>query len=300
MKTMSIRRKLAIATWRAPREGNIYGRIALDTEEVQRYLAWVRQTTGEKVTLTAFVGACVARALACTPSLNGRIWLGRYIPHETVSLSFLVALEEGGDLGKAKVERADELGPEGIARELSERARMLQQGKDEAFNKSKGAIRLLPTWLLRPMLRWVGWLGACGGFSIPALGVEPYPFGTAIITSIGMLGIDEGLVPPTPFAHVPLYVCIGAERRVATEWEGELALRSQVVITATIDHRYIDGYQIGALAKLLRELFGNPWAFSGMDGAPAELGAGEGGSAVEGEAPVMEAAMATVTETATA
>jgi pyruvate/2-oxoglutarate dehydrogenase complex dihydrolipoamide acyltransferase (E2) component len=270
MNTMSTRRKLAIATWAPPSEGNIYGRIALDTEEVERYLAWLRESTGERVTLTAFVGACVARALAKTPSLNGRIWLGRYIPHETVAVSFLVALEEGGDLGKAKIERADEKGPLGIARELRERAGALQQGKDEAYNKSKGVIRLLPTWLLRPMLRWVGWLGGCGGFSIPALGVEPYPFGTAIITSIGMLGIDEGLVPPTPFAHVPLYVCVGAQRRVPAEWGGELMLRPQVILTATIDHRFIDGYQIATLAKLLRELFANPWMFSGLEGPPAE------------------------------
>lgn len=272
MKTMSTRRKLAIATWRAPTEGNIYGRIALDTEEVQHYLAWLRETTGRKVTLTAFVGACVARGLAATPSLNGRIWLGRYRPHSTVAVSFLVALEEGGDLGKVKIEQADEKGPEGIADELSERARTLHHGKDESFNRTKGVIRLLPTWLLRPMLRWVGWLGSCGGFSIPALGVERYPFGTAIITSIGMLGIDEGLVPPTPFAHVPVYVCVGAERRVPAEWNGELALRPQVVLTATIDHRFIDGFQLATLAKLLRELFANPWAFSGLEGRPAGLG----------------------------
>lgn len=274
MKAMSTRRKLAIATWGAPREGNIYGRLALDTEEVDRYLAWVRRTSGEKITLTAFVGACVARALAATPSLNGRIWLGRYVPHETVAVSFLVALEEGGDLGKAKIERADEKGPQGIARELRERASALHQGKDAAYNKSKGVIRLLPTWLLRPMLRWVGWLGGCGGFSIPALGVEPYPFGAAIVTSVGMLGIDEGLVPPTPFAHVPLYVCVGAQRRVPAEWNGELVLRPQVVITATIDHRFVDGYQLATLARMVRELFASPWGFAGMERAPEDA-AGE-------------------------
>jgi pyruvate dehydrogenase E2 component (dihydrolipoamide acetyltransferase) len=274
MKAMTTRRKLAIATWGPPTEGNIYGRVALDTEAVERHLAWLHRTTGEKVTLTAFVGACVARALAATPSLNGRIWLGRYIPHRSVAISFLVALEEGGDLGKVKIERADEKGPQGIARELRERASTLHQGKDEAYNKSKGVIALLPTWILRPMLRWVGWLGSCGGLSIPALGVEAFPFGAAIITSIGMLGIDEGLVPPTPFAHVPLYVCVGAQRRVPAEWNGELALRPQVVITATIDHRFVDGYQLATLAKLLRELFANPWVFSGLERAPEEAATG--------------------------
>lgn len=268
---MKTRRKLAIATWGAPREGNIYGRLELDTEQVTRYLAWLRASSGEKVTLTAFVGACVARALAQTPSLNGRIWLGRYRPHETVALSFLVALEDGGDLGKAKIEGADAMDPGAIAAQLRQMATRLHTGKDEAFNKSKGAINLLPTWVLRPMLRFIGWLGSCGGFSIPALGVEPYPFGTAIITSVGMLGIDEGLVPPTPFAHVPLYVCVGAEREVPANWEGELCLRPRLVVTATVDHRFVDGFQLATLAKLMRELFACPWTFSGLDGPPPEL-----------------------------
>jgi pyruvate/2-oxoglutarate dehydrogenase complex dihydrolipoamide acyltransferase (E2) component len=271
MQQMTLRRKLAIATWDAPREGNIYGRIVLDTAEVRRYLAWVRADSGEKVTMTTFIGACVADALAATPSLNGRIWLGRYLPHDSVALSFLVALEDGGDLGKVKIERADEKGPVGMAAELRELAAKLHAGADDDFNKSKGTIRMLPTWVLRPLLKLVGWLGGCGGFSIPALGVTPYPFGAAIITSVGMLGIDEGLVPPTPFAHVPLYVCIGAEREVPAAWEGEIALRPQVIVTATLDHRFIDGFQGGTLAARLRERFANPWVFSGLEGPPADL-----------------------------
>jgi len=271
MSAMTTRRKLAIATWDSPREGNIYGRLVLDTGEVKRYLAWVREATGEKVTLTHFVGACVAEGLKQTPSLNGRIWLGRYIPHETVDISFLVALEEGGDLGKARIARADEKGPVGIARDLRELAKKLHKGQDDDFNKSKGTIKMLPTWLLRPLLQFVGWLGGCGGVSIPALGVTPYPFGAAIITSVGMLGIDEGLVPPTPFAHVPVYVCIGAERLVPAEHDGEIALRPQVVVTATLDHRFIDGFQGGTLARLMRELFAQPWRLSGLQGPPADL-----------------------------
>ncbi|TNE88142.1 MAG: hypothetical protein EP330_15915 [Deltaproteobacteria bacterium] len=278
MQQMTLRRKLAIATWDAPREGNIYGRMVLDTGEVGRYIAWVRETTGEKVTMTTFVGACVAQALAETPSLNGRIWLGRYIPHDTVAISFLVALEEGGDLGKAKVENADDKGPIGIAKELRELAGKLHAGKDDDFNKAKGTIRMLPTWILKPILSFAGWLGGCGGYSIPALGVTPYPFGSAIITSVGMLGIDEGLVPPTPFAHAPVYVCIGAERRVPAEWNGEIALRPQVIITATLDHRFIDGFQGGTLARRMRDFFANPWRFSGLEGPPEGLAEAANGS----------------------
>lgn len=159
MYQMTVRRKLAIASWDAPREGNIYGRLQLDTTEAQRFLDRVRAVTGEKVTLTHFVGRCVGEALARTPSLNGRIFLGKYRPHETADLAFLVALEEGADLAKAKVTRVNEKGVSGIAKELRELAGRLHKGQDDDFNKSKGVIKLLPTWVLKPMLAWIGWLG---------------------------------------------------------------------------------------------------------------------------------------------
>lgn len=57
---MSTRRKLAIATWDAPREGNIYGKL---TVEVDRALAWMEQhraQTGEKVTVTHLLDEAVS------------------------------------------------------------------------------------------------------------------------------------------------------------------------------------------------------------------------------------------------
>ena len=57
---MSTRRKLAIATWSAPREGNIYGKLTVDATHALAYLDKVRAETGEKVTITHFVGKVVA------------------------------------------------------------------------------------------------------------------------------------------------------------------------------------------------------------------------------------------------
>src|SRR5205807_904672 len=100
---MSTRRKLAIATWSAPREGNIYGKLTVDATQALAYVQHLREATGEKVTLTHLVGKACAEALKHAPTLNGRILFGRYIPHATVDIAFVVALEEGKDLAKAKV-----------------------------------------------------------------------------------------------------------------------------------------------------------------------------------------------------
>lgn len=260
MSAMTVRRKLAIATWDAPREGNIYGKLTVDATEAVAYLEHIRETTGEKVTITHLVGRAVGEALQQTPSLNGRILFGKYIPHNQVDLSFLVVLDGGKNLAKAKIENIDKKTPSDIAVELRVLAERLRTGKDDAFKKSQGPLAMLPTWIIRPLVKLTGWLTSALGIEVGALGLERFPFGSCIITSVGMFGLDEAFVPPTPFARVPVYVLIGAIKDKPAVVDGELAIRKQLTITATIDHRYIDGFQGGVLAKVVRKVLEDPWA----------------------------------------
>lgn len=263
MPRMTTRRKLAIASWSSPREGNIYGKLTVDAGPALRYLDEVKAKSGEKTTVTHLVGRAVAEALKQTPSLNGRIVFGSYVPHDTVDVAFLVALEGGKDLAKAKIASADKKSVADIAREVREHADRLRQGKDSDFEKSKGLLRLLPTWLLRPLVWLTGFLAGALGLSVKALGLEAFPFGACIVTSVGMFGVDEGYVPPTPWARVPLYVLIGAVRDRPAVVDGRVVVQQQLTITATIDHRFIDGFQGGTLAKVLREVLENPWSLDG-------------------------------------
>jgi pyruvate dehydrogenase E2 component (dihydrolipoamide acetyltransferase) len=267
---MSVRRKLAIATWSAPQEGNIYGKLDLDVEEVLAYIAWLRETSGEKVTLTHFVGKCVATALSKAPGLNGVIRLGIYRPRASVDIAYLVALEEGRNLAKAKIRDFDKKSVAEVAKELRELAAKLYSGNDEAFNKTMGPLVWMPTWLIRPVTKIVGYLSGVWGVDVPALGLEAYPFGTCIITNVGVFGLDEGFAPPTPYAHVPVYVLIGAVRDKVVAHEGQPVIRKHVTLCATIDHRYMDGAQGGVLANECRRLFANPWSLEGLDGRPEE------------------------------
>lgn len=265
---MTTRRKLAIATWDSPREGNIYGKLTVDVTNAQVYLDHLRATTGEKVTMTHLIGKAVGIALARAPDLNGTIRFGRFVPHTTIDIAFLVTLEDGKNLAKVKVADVDKKSVTDLSRALRDATERLRNGTDESFKKSMGPIKILPTWIIRPVLKITGFLASALGWSIPALGVERFPFGGAIITSVGMLGLDEGFAPPTPFARVPLYVLIGAIKDAPAVVDGQLCIRKQVIITATIDHRFMDGFQGGILAKAVREILDNPWQLDGMAGPP--------------------------------
>lgn len=271
MPKMTTRRKLAIATWGAPREGNIYGKLTVDATAALEYLDYVKQKSGEKVTISHLVGKACGEALKRAPTLNGYLRLGTFIPHETVDIAYLVALEDGANLAKAKVCDVDKKSVADIAREVRMLAERLHQGKDDQFKKSQGPIQLLPTWALRPMVWLTGLLTASFGVSVPPLGLEPFPFGACIVTSVGMFGLDEGYAPPTPFARVPVYVLVGAIRDAPSVIDGEVVIRKQLTLTATMDHRFMDGYQGGVLAKAVREVFENPWQLEGLPGRPADL-----------------------------
>ncbi len=268
MAQMTTRRKLAIATWGPPREGNIYGKLVVDAEPALAYLEYVRQRTGTKHTLTQFVGKAVGLALADAPGLNGRLLWGRYIPHETVAVSFLVALEGGRNLAKVKIDRIDEATLADVAAALRGGAGKLREGKDENFKKSQGPLKLLPTWLIRPLIWLTGWLTSSLGVGMEALGLEAFPFGACIITSVGVFGLDEGFVPHTPFARVPVYVLLGALRDAPAVVGGEIVIQKQLTITATIDHRFMDGAQGGVLAKRVREVFAKPWLADNLEEPP--------------------------------
>jgi pyruvate/2-oxoglutarate dehydrogenase complex dihydrolipoamide acyltransferase (E2) component len=75
-----------------------------------------------------------------------------------------------------------------------------------------------------------------------------------------MFGVDEGFAPPTPFARVPIYVLVGAVRERAAVVEGKVVPQMQITVTATIDHRFIDGFQGGVLAREFRNVFADPWS----------------------------------------
>ncbi len=253
----STRRKLAIATWAPPAEGNIFGKITIDASESLRYIEHVKATTGEKISITHLVGKAVGSALAKAPTLNGKILFGRFVPFDSVDVTYLIAAD--GDLAKTKIDGIDHKSVVEIATELRERARKVRSGEDQDFKKSMKAVKAMPGFILRPMLRFTGWLASALGLSIKALGVERHAFGSCVITSVGMLGFDEGYAPFTPFARVPLLLLVGAIRDKPTVVDGNIVARPLVTITATVDHRFIDGAQLGTLAAEFRRVLEDPF-----------------------------------------
>ena len=264
----SIRRKLAIATWSSPKEGNIYGKMSIDVTNSLDYIQYLRQKFNEKITITHLVGKAAALAFAKCPDLNGRIFLGKYIPHKTVDMSFLVSLNEGSELAKFKVCELDKKPILDIAKELNEGCAKLRKGKDLSYEKPKKMIKLMPTWMLKFVLWLTGYLTSAAGFNIKCLNLEKFPFGACIITNVGMFGMDEGYAPPTPFARVPVYLAIPEVKKKAVVIDDQITIRPILNLTATIDHRFLDGHRGAMIAKMIKTYLETPWTMDGLNHNP--------------------------------
>ena len=252
----SVRRRIAVATWRASKDGRIYSRISIDATDLLTYLAETRDRTGERVTITHAVGAALGRAVGAMPEIRARVVFGRIVPVTTCDIAFAVDVERGRDLAPIKVHGVDRLSPVEIAQALSAGAKELRAGRDPAYRRSSQLVAMAPTWAMRPLLSGVSLLS--GGLGLSAFGQPAFPLGSALVSNVGSLGLEEGLLAPVPFARVPLNMSIGTVRDAALVVDGKVAVRKQVVLGATADHRLVDGAHAGQMVTLIRDLLEHP------------------------------------------
>jgi len=117
---------------------------------------------------------------------------------------------------------------------------------------------MLPTFILKPLATTTAFLSNCLGLDVKPLGLNAYAFGGAVITSVGMLGIEDAFAPFTPFFHVPCVVLIGTVKEKPVVINGKIEIKPMVSVNVTADHRYIDGQEGGTLSKVVTQMFDEP------------------------------------------
>lgn len=168
-------------------------------------------------------------------------------------------MDDGKDLANAKITNADNQSLQSIASSLKAKADKLRAHKDEDFESSKPLLSLLPVWALKIIVYVVGWLSAGLGLNIPALGVRQFPFGSALVTSVGMLGVEQAFVPFTPFARVPVLLMVGAiVKKPVVNATDEIIVQRVLTMTVTLDHRFADGTQASQMANRLKYILEHP------------------------------------------
>jgi pyruvate dehydrogenase E2 component (dihydrolipoamide acetyltransferase) len=79
-----------------------------------------------------------------------------------------------------------------------------------------------------------------------------------MITNVAGFGLTVGQAPLFPPSRTPIILTIGAVRDAPAVVDGEIRIRPILTIGASFDHRVLDGYQAGRMAKRFREVLEDP------------------------------------------
>jgi pyruvate/2-oxoglutarate dehydrogenase complex dihydrolipoamide acyltransferase (E2) component len=262
VKRLSGWRRIADAMWQPPDDPQVYGTLEVDATAIQAHLASVRQR-GEHCTVTHVVGKALAHAIAAVPDINVRLVGGYAIPRRSVDVFFITAVEGGRDLSGVKIENADRKPLTEIAKELTARATRQKSGEDPDLARSKRSMQLLPKAVLRRALRVSAFLAGDLAKSLEPLGLKDTPFGSAMVTSVGMFGLPMGFAPISWMYKVPILILVGEITDKPVVESGAVVIRPMLPICATIDHRYADGWHISKLLVPFKAYLADPAAFEG-------------------------------------
>lgn len=250
-------RRLAIATYTAPKDSRIYGTFEVDVTPVMEFIA-ARRQEGIKLSITHFVCAAVARALyEDIPEINCFVRRGKVIPRKDADVFVSINVAHREMTGMV-LRRCQELSVYEIAEQLQRAAEEKRSGVESGAFAAKDIVSKVP-W---PFRRWlfllIKWWLFDLGLPFPFLKIPADPFGSIMVTNIGTFGLQFGMVALFPLGRLPAVVTMGRVVEKPVVVDGQVCIRSMLPLTGTFDHRIVDGAQAGILTQAAVRRLQNP------------------------------------------
>lgn len=276
LRSLPTWRRVALSAWGSPRSPTAYGMLDIDVEPALAYIERLRAASGEKVTLTHVLGRAVALAIAERPEVNGFVSGGRLMLRDTVDVFFHVSFfdevilseakdpsakqdkKKGPNLAGVKVSKVDTKSTVAIARELRERAERLRARGDADTARASAKLAAMPAPLVGLATRLSGILTYDLGLDLSRLGIPQDPFGSCLVTNVGVFGITVAWAPLVEMSRSPLVLTLGAVREAPVARGGAVVVRKVATVGVAFDHRVMDGYHAGKMARTLLSAMEDP------------------------------------------
>jgi pyruvate/2-oxoglutarate dehydrogenase complex dihydrolipoamide acyltransferase (E2) component len=254
-------RKIAIASWRHPRDPSTYSWLDLPIEEAEAFLkAYPASPDAPRPSLTHYIAKIVANCLEEHPELN-HLLRGDDLYRRArtdVFITTLLKTDRGKDLSGFSLRDAAALSLGEIARLSAEALERLRQGEDADTARTDRLTAWMPAWLLRRAIALQGFAHFRLNVSLRRFGVPDDRFGSVMISNFGVLGIDNALVPLSPYCRCPLIIGVGRPRPMPIVRDGQVAVAACVTVSFTFDHRYADGVHGGLMMRRFQKVFLKP------------------------------------------
>lgn len=247
VKRMPLSRRLIADSGRIGQHKNrILGLVEVDVTEARRRIRAHREQTGESLSFTAFVLACLGKAIDGNKYFHARrdIW-GRLVLFDEVDCTTMIEIDlEGHKFPLAHVIRAIN---KRSLRSIHEEIRAVQANPDSSSLQ-------MPRWLMTGFLLLPAALrDVLYGFTARMPRLFKQQAGTVMVTAVGMFGAGSGWGIGTGSPYTMSLLLGGiAEKPVLVD--GQVSGREFLSITVELDHDIIDGAPASRFVSRLKGL----------------------------------------------
>jgi len=278
IKNPSVFQKIACAWWDNPRNPQIYGSMNVDMTECLRFIedynsgTWGKVTgkgkgkemsknrakDNGKLTITHAVVKAAALAYRKYPELNIKVERNRLYKRNTIDVHLLVTAEGGHELSAIKMHEVDSMSLGDIRDEIRKGAKGVRANKGPTFRRSRNIIRGRSLRVTRLIIGLAGWLVNKKQRDLSWLGFPRDPFGTVMISSVGMFGIETAFAPLFNLARSGVVMVITEVRDRPWVVDGNVVVRPVMKLCGTFDHRIFTGHKAGLMAGEVKDILMNP------------------------------------------
>jgi len=230
----------------AHRKHMIHALLEIDVTDARRRIREHKAQTAETLSFTAFIAACLAKAVDEDKAMHAyRRGKRKLVVFDEVDVNIMVERQVGGNrMGTPNIIRAAN---KKSLRQIHDQIRAAQAGAVEDtrgmewFRWAPLAARL-PVWL-----RTLAWR---------AMQRDPHTLkrmaGTVGITAVGMFGLGAGWGLTIPF--LTLNVVLGGIAEKSALVSGRIETRELLCVTISVDHDIVDGAPAARFASRFKDL----------------------------------------------
>ena len=220
----------------------VHGLIEVDITDARDFFREHEKETGEKLSLTAFIIACLSRAIEGHPHLHAyRDWRNRLVIYKDINITCMFEVEFGGK--KTPLPHVFRETNSKDFRRIHEELRAVQNRPHASAESSFMRWFLhLPAFLRRAFYRIV--------MKFPrSFRKKSSP---VMVTAVGMFGTGGGWVITMP--NFTLNIGVGGISKKPGVHQGEIAIREYLDLTLSIDHDVVDGAPAARFVQSFRSL----------------------------------------------
>jgi pyruvate/2-oxoglutarate dehydrogenase complex dihydrolipoamide acyltransferase (E2) component len=237
----------------AYRKHTVHALLEADVTCARRIIAGHKARTGETLSTTAFVLACLGQAVDGNRYMHAlRNWRNQLVLFDEVDVTTMIEVQDGDEcyplphIIRAVNKRT--------FREIHDEIRSHQVARERQPNPYE---HLLPLYTLAPgPIRRLVWKVL---FRSPHLAKRN--FGTAIVTSVGMFGEGAGWGVTMPLYTLGVTLGSIVERPVLAS--GQVENREHLCMTLAFDHDIVDGAPAARFAQHFKELLESGYGLEG-------------------------------------